>query len=259
MREHEAGQHPRLACSLRRLCLVVAFTAIVPLMTVVNYSVQDIFDVNTRLFIGFDWYREIARQRSDALLDALGAPVPASVRWCWRIEIPLGIWIREMPFRAGVSSSGRSRGTGFLILLAVPLLVPMERGGHDLAAFCAPRHRPAWRAAVNDARRAVQLHRRAPTHAWVTLIAMDVWHWTSPGGAACVLGPDARFHPPPTTRRPMQSMVPAPGRLFRHVELPRLEGRAGDRRAAAADGQPDDLHRAVCADRRRAGQQRPPS
>ncbi len=38
--------------------LIVAFSAVVPLMTVVNYSVQDILDINTRFFVGFDWYRE---------------------------------------------------------------------------------------------------------------------------------------------------------------------------------------------------------
>ena len=41
--------------------LVVAFSAVAPLMTVVNYSVQDVFDVNTRIFVGLDWYRETLR------------------------------------------------------------------------------------------------------------------------------------------------------------------------------------------------------
>ena len=49
--------------------LIVAFSAVIPLMTVVNYSVQDIFDVNTRLFVGFDWYRETLRD--PRFLDAL--------------------------------------------------------------------------------------------------------------------------------------------------------------------------------------------
>jgi glycerol transport system permease protein len=32
--------------------LLVALSAIIPLMTVVNYSVQDIFDQNTSYFVG---------------------------------------------------------------------------------------------------------------------------------------------------------------------------------------------------------------
>ncbi len=41
--------------------VLVAFSAVVPLMTVVNYSVQDIFDVDNRVFVGLEWYREILR------------------------------------------------------------------------------------------------------------------------------------------------------------------------------------------------------
>ena len=39
--------------------LLVAFSAIVPMMTVVNYSVQDIFDPSTRYFVGVDWYKQV--------------------------------------------------------------------------------------------------------------------------------------------------------------------------------------------------------
>ena len=34
--------------------LLVAFSAVVPMMTVVNYSVQDIFDQSNRYFVGAD-------------------------------------------------------------------------------------------------------------------------------------------------------------------------------------------------------------
>jgi len=37
--------------------LLVGFNAIIPLMTVVNYSVQDIFDPTHRVFVGADWFR----------------------------------------------------------------------------------------------------------------------------------------------------------------------------------------------------------
>ena len=42
--------------------MLVAFNAIVPLMTVVNYSVQDILGFNSRFFVGFEWYRETLRE-----------------------------------------------------------------------------------------------------------------------------------------------------------------------------------------------------
>lgn len=39
--------------------LLVAFSAVIPMMTVVNYSVQDIFDQSSRYFVGADWYKQV--------------------------------------------------------------------------------------------------------------------------------------------------------------------------------------------------------
>ena len=95
--------------------VLVAFSAIIPMMTVVNYSVQDIFDPSTRYFVGTEWYREIL---SDPRLhDSLVRQFIYS--FCvLAIEIPLGIIVAlSMPRRGlGVPVS--------LILLALPLLVP---------------------------------------------------------------------------------------------------------------------------------------
>ena len=39
--------------------VLVAFSAIIPLMTVVNYSVQDIFGPGQRVFVGTEWFEEV--------------------------------------------------------------------------------------------------------------------------------------------------------------------------------------------------------
>ena len=39
----------------------VAFSALVPLMTIVNYSVQDILGPDQAVFVGTEWYKEILR------------------------------------------------------------------------------------------------------------------------------------------------------------------------------------------------------
>ena len=41
--------------------LTVAFSAIIPLMTVVNYSVQDIISPEQKVFVGLDWFRDVMR------------------------------------------------------------------------------------------------------------------------------------------------------------------------------------------------------
>lgn len=41
--------------------ICVAFSAILPLMTVVNYSVQDIISPERRVFVGTEWFVQIMR------------------------------------------------------------------------------------------------------------------------------------------------------------------------------------------------------
>src|SRR5688500_4689097 len=66
----------------------VAFSALIPLMTVVNYSVQDILSPSQSVFVGWEWYKEVLRdpELHSALFRQLiySAAVLA-------IQIPLGI------------------------------------------------------------------------------------------------------------------------------------------------------------------------
>ena len=94
---------------------LVAFSAIVPLMTVVNYSVQDIFDTENRIFVGSEWYRETLRDTrlQQALLRQFVFSIAVLM-----IEIPLGIGLAlTMPKRGAWASVT-------LIVLALPLLIP---------------------------------------------------------------------------------------------------------------------------------------
>ena len=50
--------------------VLVAFSAVIPLMTVVNYSVQDTFGNNEFFWEGVGWFEEMIH--SERLLDALG-------------------------------------------------------------------------------------------------------------------------------------------------------------------------------------------
>ena len=188
--------------------LVVAFSAVAPLMTVVNYSVQDIFDVETRIFVGLDWYRETLRdpRLQDALLRQLGFSALVLI-----LEIPLGIWIaRAIPRR------GRQT-TVFLIILAVPLLIPWNVVGVIWQIFARPDI-GLLGAAVTSLGVSYN-YASSPIDAWVTLLLMDVWHWTSLVALLCFAGlasiPPAYYQ--------AAALDGAKGwRLFRHVELPHL-------------------------------------
>ena len=39
--------------------LLVAFSAVIPLMTVVNYSVQDTFGNNVFFWVGLEWFSDM--------------------------------------------------------------------------------------------------------------------------------------------------------------------------------------------------------
>ena len=83
--------------------LLVAFNAILPLMTVVNYSVQDVFDATHRAFVGADWFREMLH--SPRLHHALWRQFVFS-GLVLLIELPLGVAIAlVMPKKGGWATS----------------------------------------------------------------------------------------------------------------------------------------------------------
>ena len=68
--------------------LCVAFSAILPLMTVVNYSVQDIISPERRVFVGTEWFKAV--MRDEDLQGALLRQMVFSLS-VLAVEIPLGI------------------------------------------------------------------------------------------------------------------------------------------------------------------------
>jgi glycerol transport system permease protein len=188
--------------------LLVGFSALIPLMTVVNYSVQDTFGNNRFFWAGTTWYEQVLH--SARFWDALGRNLLFSAI-ILAIEIPLGVFIAlNMPRRGpGVAVC--------LVLMALPLLIPwnvvgtiwqvfgrVDIGllGHTLAALGIDYNY------VQD-----------PVDAWFTLVLMDVWHWTSLvvllAYAGLVSIPDAYYQ---------AASIDGASRLavFRYIQLPKL-------------------------------------
>jgi glycerol transport system permease protein len=148
--------------------ILVAISAIIPLMTVVNYSVQDTFGNNEFFWVGTEWFQEIlsSERFHNALLRTL-----LFSGLILAIEIPLGILIALAMPKRGWSVSV------CLVLMALPLLIPwnvvgtiwqvfgrVDIGllGHGLASLGIDYN-----------------YTQDNLDAWLTLILMDVWHWTS--------------------------------------------------------------------------------
>lgn len=192
---------------------IVAFSAVIPLMTVVNYSVQDTFGNNQFFWNGTGWFRELLDPTTD-----LGSRVRDSL---WRnllfsaiiltIQVPLGIAVALAMPREGWKVAAT------LVLMAMPLLVPWNvvgtiwqvfaRGDIGLLGYTVNRLGIDYNYVAD------------PLAAWVTIIVMDVWHWTSLVALLCYAGlksiPDAYYQ---------AARIDGASRwaVFRFIQLPKM-------------------------------------
>ncbi len=147
---------------------LVALNAIVPLMTVVNYSVQETFGNNIFFFEGQRWFSEVlASDRFHAALLRQFYFTGAILA----IEIPLGVAIALTMPRSGFWASV------CLVLMALPLLIPWNVVGAMWNIYALPDigllgYGLNWLGFSYD-------FTQNRTSAWFTVILMDVWHWTS--------------------------------------------------------------------------------
>ncbi|HHZ07713.1 MAG TPA: sugar ABC transporter permease [Rhizobiales bacterium] len=148
--------------------LLVAFNAIIPLMTVVNYSVQETFGNNLFFFEGVKWYQEVLN--SPRFHAALGRQF-AFTAMILLIEIPLGVAVALAMPRSGPWVSV------CLVLMALPLLIPWNVVGAMWNIFALPDI-GLLGYGLNAAGIEYNFTRQ-PAAAWFTVVLMDVWHWTS--------------------------------------------------------------------------------
>src|SRR5215207_2192795 len=192
---------------------IVLFSALLPLMTVVNYSVQDTFGNNQFFWNGIGWFQELldpSSQLGERFFDSL-----------WRnflfsaiillIEVPLGIVV-------ALSIPRQGWAVAFcLVIMALPLLIPWNvvgtiwqvfgRGDIGLLGYAVNR------LGIN------YNYTASPLAAWTTIIVMDVWHWTSLVVLLCYAGlksiPDAYYQ---------AARIDGASRwaVFRTIQLPKM-------------------------------------
>ena len=189
--------------------LIVSFSGVIPLMAVVNYSVQDILDFNTRFFVGLQWYQETLQDPRfiDAFLRQIAFSISILI-----VEVPLGIIIaRGMP-RTGWTASV------ILVLLAIPLLIPWNVVGTIWQLFA--RSDIGLLGVALNAMGFSYNYTADPFDAWLTLLAMDVWHWTS---LVALLAYAGLSSVPSVYYQAAELDGANAWHVFRHIELPRLK------------------------------------
>ncbi|AUT62514.1 MULTISPECIES: carbohydrate ABC transporter permease [Paraburkholderia] len=190
--------------------ICVAFSAILPLMTVVNYSVQDIISPTQHVFVGTEWFRNIMTDPD--LRGALGRQIIFSA--CVLLfEIPLGVGLAlAMP------ASGW-RASAALVVLAMPLLIPWNVVGTIWQIFGRPDI--GLLGYVLNRIGVDYNYTASPTDAWVTVLVMDIWHWTPLVALLCYAGlraiPDAFYQ---------AAEIDGASRfaVFRYIQLPKMRG-----------------------------------
>ena len=190
--------------------LIVAFSAVIPLMTVVNYSVQDILDFNTRFFVGFEWYQQTLQD--PRFIEAFGRQVVFSLT-ILAIEIPLGILVAR-----GIPQQSRLTPL-ILIVLAIPLLIPWNVVGTIWQIYARPDI--GLLGATLNALGFSYNYTAEPLHAWLTLVAMDVWHWTSLVALLAFAGLTAI---PRAYYQAAELDGANSWQVLRYIELPKLKG-----------------------------------
>jgi len=191
---------------------LVAFNAVIPLMTVVNYSVQDIFDPTHRMFVGTEWYRDMLH---NTRLHAALIRQLAFSGLVLLIEVPLGVAIAlTMPRKSGWGTSAT------LVLVALPLLIPWNVIGTIWVVFL----RPDIGLLGYFIDHILGIHFDYPTvpsEAWVSVMMMEVWHWTPLVVLLAYAGlrsiPDAYYQAASIDGASRWS-------VFRYIELPKMRG-----------------------------------
>jgi len=190
--------------------LCVAFSAILPLMTIVNYSVQDIISPERRVFVGTEWFAAVLQDEElhGALFRQIGFSFAVLL-----IQIPLGILLAlSMP------ASGW-RASAVLVIIALSLLIPWNVvgtiwqvfGRTDIGLLGATL---SWLGVDYN-------YTGNDVDAWVTVLVMDVWHWTPLVALLCYAGlraiPDAYYQ---------AARIDGASRfaVFRYIQMPKMRG-----------------------------------
>ncbi len=190
--------------------VLVAFSAVIPLMTVVNYSVQDSFGNNVFFWAGLIWFEDLLH--SQRMWDALGRQMAFSAI-ILMIQIPLGVFVALNMPKKGVWVSV------CLVLMSLPLLIPWNVVGTIWQVFA--RTDIGLLGYTLDAMGINYNYTQNFWAAWITIIVMDVWHWTSLVALLAYAGlqsiPDAYYQAAKIDQASRWA-------VFRYIEFPKMLG-----------------------------------
>lgn len=187
---------------------IVIFSAALPLLAVVNYSVQDVFYGNSFFWVGPQWFIEVLTSEAfhASLIRSLAY---SALILC--IEIPLGFIIALSIPRTG------TKAISYLVIMSIPLMIPWVVVGLTWVMLIHPQ----W-GSIGAILSLVgmTINMNNPFIAWMVILIVDVWHWTSLVVLLCYSGliaiPQQYYQ---------AARVDGASRwaILRHIELPKLK------------------------------------
>jgi len=187
---------------------IVIFSAALPLFAVVNYSVQDVFYGNSFFWVGPQWFIEVLTS------EAFHASLMRSLAYSalvLLIEIPLGFIIALSIPRTG------SKAISYLVIMSIPLMIPWVVVGLTWAMLIHPQ----WGSiGAILSLVGIIINMNNPIIAWMVILIVDIWHWTSLIVLLCYSGliaiPQQYYQ---------AAKVDGASRwaILRHIELPKLK------------------------------------
>ena len=188
--------------------ILVGGSTIIPLLTIVNFSVHDVFYGNDFIWVGSKWFVEVLNSKVfyDTLLRTFAFSAIVLT-----IEVPLGILIALSLPRKG------KLVPFYIITIAIPLMIPWVVVGLMWRLIIHPQ----WGSFGSLLSLfGLQIDLNNLVTAWSVIVFVDVWHWTSLVVLLCYSGllaiPNMYYQ---------AARIDAANRwgVFRYVELPKIK------------------------------------
>ncbi|MBS8225091.1 carbohydrate ABC transporter permease [Vannielia litorea] len=201
-----SAQHNRAWLLVLPAAAVMGFVAVLPLLTVLNYSFHDIFTLESRYWIGLEWYEEIIT--SSRFWASLGRSALFSAI-VLSIQVPLGIAVALL-------LRGTRHPTLYLMALALPLVVPWNMIPGMWLSLVSPS------GLLGTPLAAVGFdYKFTALHTWALIVTMDTWHWL---GLVVILSYAGLSAIPQPYYRAAEIDGASRAAIFRHIELPKIAG-----------------------------------
>lgn len=183
---------------------------LLPLFAVINYSFFDIFTLDSRFWVGSEWYAALVG--TPDLYEALGRSLLFTTL-ALVIQFPLGVAIALL-----IPQNTFAKGM-MLITLTLPLAVPWNMIPGIWLGFVNPDY-----GLLGQTFKSIGWnfdYKFTAFHTWILIVAMDTWHWV---GLVAILAHSGLSTIPETYY--LAAKIDAAGNwaVFRYIQLPKLYG-----------------------------------